>query len=546
MSESTFYFPSSRAFRWFLIAIGLLTFVHLFERSFNRSQAPLDVVRSSFDWSTLHPHHPVSSIQSLPTDPAKKLRRVQQIPGKPHNFDIGVEQSRCKAVRNAAERAWKHYKEHEAEPKEQALLNIGWQDPFSPWSEALINSLDTLWIMGMKKEFTEAVRTVSRIDWSLTHRRSCSISGTTTRLLGGLLAAYDLSKEAVLLAKARELGDMLVMGFDTPNHLPPFWLDFEKAKNGQLEGEDDQPAASVTGLSLEFTRLSQLTKDDKYYDAVVRIVDELHSSQNLTKLPGLWPTHFDTREGIFYHENTFSLSRNSRSSYDYLLKMYAILGNADDRYEEVYRNATKTMINRLLFRPMTPKKLDIVFPGTFRVGDKIQLDSEIRQEACFAGGMFALGGRIFNITEHVNLGARLVNGCMWAYNAFPHGIMPESFKMVPCELNGCKWDEKKWRQDIEYQYEGREDLPMGFINARDTSYSLNPEAIESIFIMYRITGHEEYREAAWKMFQAIQKATESTYGNAAIIDVTSRGQLRQRDSIEVSFHQIFMVISNLK
>lgn len=545
MPESSSILTSSRTLRWFVIAVGLVIFVHLFEKSFRQSQIPLDIVRSGFDWSTLHPHHPVASIQPLPTQPPHKLRRVQFVPGKPHNYDIGVEQSRCKAVKVAAEKAWKTYKDRDAAVNAQALLNSGWEDPFSPWGERLINSLDTLWIMGMKKDFNDAVRIIGRLDWSVTHRKSCAVLETGSRLLGGLLSAYDISHESVLLVKAQELGEMLYMGFDTPNHLPPFWLEFDKAKNGQLEAEEAQPASSVTGLSLEFIRLAQLTGDNKYYDAVTRIVDQLHDSQNLTKLPGMWPTHFNVREGIFDHENTFSLGASSRSTYEYLIKMYTLLGGTDDRFENMYRNATDAIVKRLLFRPMTPKKLDIVFSGTFRVGNNIQLEPEIQQEACSAGGFFALGGRIFNVTDHMNLGARLTNGCMWAYGAFPHGIMPEVFKMVPCELGGCKWDEKRWRKDIEYEYEGREDLPMGFISARDPSYYLSPEAIESIFVMYRVTGHQEYREAAWKIFQAIRKATETEHGNAAIADVTTRGKLQQRESIEVSFLTLYKCKTNL-
>jgi mannosyl-oligosaccharide alpha-1,2-mannosidase len=45
---------------------------------------------------------------------------------------------------------------------------------------------------------------------------------------------------------------------------------------------------------MEFTRLSQLTKNSKYYDAVARIIDELDAWQNHTSLPGFWPADIDT------------------------------------------------------------------------------------------------------------------------------------------------------------------------------------------------------------------------------------------------------------
>ena len=47
-----------------------------------------------------------------------------------------------------------------------------------------------------------------------------------------------------------------------------------------------------------------------------------------------------------------------------------------------------------------------------------------------------------------------------------------------------------------------------------------PEAIESVFVMYRITGDKTWRDKGWKMFQAIQNATRTEWGYSAIKDVT--------------------------
>ena len=129
---------------------------------------------------------------------------------------------------------------------------------FGGWAATLVDSLDTLWIMGLSQEFQEAVRATASIDWAVTPDTACNMFETNIRHLGGLLAAYDLSGEPALLAKAIELGDMLHAGFDTPSHMPPFWLDFEKAKTGQLVAEDHQISAAVGSFTLEFSRLSQI------------------------------------------------------------------------------------------------------------------------------------------------------------------------------------------------------------------------------------------------------------------------------------------------
>jgi Glycosyl hydrolase family 47 len=51
--------------------------------------------------------------------------------------------------------------------------------------------------------------------------------------------------------------------------------------------------AELASLSVEFTRLAQITKEVKYFDAVQRITNELEILQDNTKLPGMWPLFLD-------------------------------------------------------------------------------------------------------------------------------------------------------------------------------------------------------------------------------------------------------------
>lgn len=48
-----------------------------------------------------------------------------------------------------------------------------------------------------------------------------------------------------------------------------------------------------------------------------------------------------------------------------------------------------------------------------------------------------------------------------------------------------------------------------------------PEAIESVWYMYRITGDPTWMEKGWKMFEATIQATRTEIGNSAIDDVNS-------------------------
>ena len=93
----------------------------------------------------------------------------------------------------------------------------------------LVDSLDTLYLMDMKREFDEACNWVSaytetdpQVEANLSFRVDADVSvfEYTIRLLGGLLSAYDLSGRAGLLRKAVELADLLLVAFDAEANLP--------------------------------------------------------------------------------------------------------------------------------------------------------------------------------------------------------------------------------------------------------------------------------------------------------------------------------------
>jgi mannosyl-oligosaccharide alpha-1,2-mannosidase len=93
-----------------------------------------------------------------------------------------------------------------------------------------------------------------------------------------------------LIDKAVELGEMLYVAFDTPNRMPVARWDWRRAAAGNAQVASTGTLVSEIGsLSLEFTRLSQITNNPKWFDAIQRISDEFADQQNKTKLPGMWP-----------------------------------------------------------------------------------------------------------------------------------------------------------------------------------------------------------------------------------------------------------------
>lgn len=263
---------------------------------------------------------------------------------------------------------------------------------------------------------------------------------------------------------------------------------------------------------MEFTRLAQLTKEPKFYDAVARITNELAVWQNNTKVPGLWPlkvdasgckkpdaTSFtssstaddrsrskventkrqvdeeDTSQSIKTAKNdandppvcepqglasppgslreVFSLGALADSAYEYLPKEYMLLGGLEDGYRRMYEMAIEAAQKYLLFRPMLPEGRNVRLLGSLETSGDLDNPSDLSLQpegthlTCFAGGMFAIGAKIFNREGDMDVARRLTDGCVWAYETTPTGIMPERYLTVPCESQvQCEWNETVYLQ----------------------------------------------------------------------------------------------------
>ena len=88
--------------------------------------------------------------------------------------------------------------------------------------------------------------------------------------------------------------------------------------------------AVLGSLQLEFTRLAQITGNDKYFDAVQRVMNELEKWQDKTALPGMWPAMVDATKynqsislGSPYEgrDEMFTLGALADSTYEYLPKV---------------------------------------------------------------------------------------------------------------------------------------------------------------------------------------------------------------------------------
>lgn len=503
---------------------------------------------NDFDWSQRPQKYPISKLHSLPRPTKNRLPRVQFDFGTHRGSaaDAATREQRLDQVKSALKRSWEAYRRKAWMQDELTPLTGGSKTTFGGWAATLVDALDTLWIAGLEDDFNDAVEAATTIDFSKSAMREINVFETTIRYLGGFIAALDLSGDERLLEKALQLANMLYASFDTPNRLPVLRWNFNHAKHHDQTATKPVLLAEIGSLSLEFTRLSQITGDPKWYDAVHRIMALFAAEQPETSLPGLWPVEVNAEDADFHTGDCYPLGAWADSMYEYLPKMYALLGGSD-QYAKIWKFAADTASKNLLYRPMTKENVDVLMAGTVKVdGNRISLKSELEHLVCFAGGMFALGGRLLQNESHVDVGRKLTDGCTWAYLEFETGIMPEISTLIPCARDEpCQWDEEKWHEAILQDASLKKPdgkgsaeeiikshkLPPGFTSIHNTGYFLRPEAIESMFILYRITGDKALQDTAWEMFRSISTHTKTSLAYAALTDVTNTTS-PQGDSME--------------
>ncbi|KAK0102744.1 hypothetical protein ONS95_006342 [Cadophora gregata] len=411
-------------------------------------------------------------------------------------------------VKDAFRHAWKGYNHYAWMHDELMPISGRYKDPFVGWAATLVDSLDSLYIMGLQEKFDEALEVLEEIDFSKPNADKVSVFEVTIRYLGGLLGAWDVSehKYPVLLKKATQLGDFLVKAFETENGLPVPYYWWRNETSGKLPGEDGVVIAQVASLSLEFIRLSHATGNKTYAARIQTITNQLKSTQNNTALPGMWPMIADcSGPELYFSDQRFSLGVLADSAFEYLPKTHLLNYRKSNQYLEMYRSALAAFSKNLFFRPSVPGNPDILMTGNLDMSTEPPvLEGQFQHLACFVGGMVALGSRLSQSSEELETAAKLTNGCVWGYDNTPSGIMPDFSHVEVCKDPAlCVWS-------------GEGD---GFKSVDDPSYQLRPEAIESVFIMYRLTADPVWMDKGWKMFKAIQKHTRTSIANARVVDV---------------------------
>ncbi|KAI5701522.1 hypothetical protein M8J76_002154 [Diaphorina citri] len=419
--------------------------------------------------------------------------------------------ARQRAVVDAFRHAWSAYKKY------------AWgQDMLKPLSKSahkwfglgltIVDSLDTMWIMGLHDEFAEAsgwVRDEFRPSLE-SSTADVNLFEATIRVLGGLLSAYHFSADDLFISKALDIGEALLPCFEkSPSGIPYSDVNLASHIPHAPRWSPDSSTAEVTTLQLEFRDLSRVTKLKKFEDASSRVSEIVHS---LNKIDGLVPIYINPFSGKFKDNSEIKLGARGDSYYEYLLKQWIQTGKTKqfliDDYLESVQGIQKHLVRR------TPNR-DLVFVGELGAGPREhkKFNPKMDHLVCFLPGTLALGYHHGMPESHMSLAHQLLDTCYYMYADQPTFLSPEIAYFNTENSKGA-------------------DL---YVHTNDAHYLLRPEFLESLFVMYQLTGNTTYQEWGWKIFQSIEKYCKTPSGYTSIGNVLDDRNVRPLDSMESFF-----------
>ncbi|XP_077288973.1 mannosyl-oligosaccharide alpha-1,2-mannosidase IA-like isoform X2 [Arctopsyche grandis] len=352
----------------------------------------------------------------------------------------------------------------------------------------ILDGLDTLYIMGLDKEFKEGRDWISE-NLNLDNIVSdLSVFETTIRFVGGMLTCYALTGDTMFRDKARHVADKLLPAFQTPTGIPHSLINPSTgiSKNYGWASGGSSILSEIGTLHLEFSYLSDITGNPIYRQKVEKVRSIL---RDMDKPRGLYPNYINPKTGK-WGQHHMSLGGLGDSFYEYLLKAW-LQDQSDREARDMFDDAMKPILENMI--RVSPSGLTYVADLKY---DRI-LEDKMDHLSCFSGGMFALGAKTLKngfSEKYMDLAQGLTNTCHESYDRSATKLGPEAFRFSEAvEAKALKSNEKY--------------------------YILRPETIESYFILWRLTKDPKYREWGWEAVQAIEKHCRVDGGYTGIRNV---------------------------
>eukprot|EP01084_Bolivina_argentea_P171712 297496_1 len=443
---------------------------------------------------------------------------------KPDKRMVDAEKTkRAKQIHSAFTFAWNNYAKYALGHDGINPIDGNANDVWGGLGATLIDSLDTLILMGHLKGYKLAINTLKNISFDTDLK--ASFFETTIRHLGGLIGAYNMnemirikSKEKeyyeyknILLSKATSLADKLFKSFSTGSGIPKSMINLQTGEISNYGWTGGKSVLAEVGSNqLEFYAMSQYTNNSKYFEKsfnVYQLLDKAHSRSKSK----LYPRLLDP-ESVTFSSNYYTLGGMSDSFYEYLLKLWVLTHYENKLAIKMYVqsiNAANEQLLRIVY-DKDRREQPYYFYGDQSGGS---FSGKMEELVCFMPGVLALGAYhatlrntydsplseyekqlIKDKDKHLKLAHVLVESCYSLFNEMDTGLAPESIY-----FNDNSW------------------------GPNERKYQLRPETIESLFILYSVTGDEQYREWGWNIFTSIETNCKTEYAYSGLKDVTNKG-----------------------
>ncbi|KAI9453039.1 seven-hairpin glycosidase [Lactarius psammicola] len=489
------------------------------------------------DNSLVPPQHQRLPVPPHLEEPPRHRIKIQRPLAETKVTHDGLWAQRADAVRGAFLHAYQGYLTHAAPHDELRPLSKIPADRLNGWGVSIIDSLDTMWLMGLYDEFDAALVVVANMTFHMKPKKHAPFFETVIRYLGGLLSAYALSQDPILLARADDLGTALLPAFRTPSGLPMYSVNTVNGRVAKGRGAIHANAlfSEMMSCQLEYKYLSYLTGRKRYYDAVENVMDIMYKV-NTTSTGELFPMSWSVKDGLPV-DRTVSVGGTADSAYEYMLKQWLLTSRTDTKARDLYLRSVNVILDRLTY--LTPSRnLLYITDATVGLHGAFYPSHRFEHLTCFLPGVLALGAvTLPDVPQRHMWAARaLAHTCWMLYADSPSGLAPDQVVMhaalglAPSSPLGSLrlWVThlKQWEQSggigdppgvPPAEPVRGSDRPLGYTPIR-ACYLLRPETVESFYLLWRTTGDVMWRERGWKVFEALEREARIEGGGYASLE----------------------------
>ncbi|KAI8930126.1 glycoside hydrolase [Entophlyctis helioformis] len=375
-------------------------------------------------------------------------------------------------------------------------------------SLTLIDALDTAMIMNDHSTFIRMTDLVQYIDFG--QDVNVSVFETNIRVLGGLLSAHVMAMSdpavalvynGILLTKAEEIGRKLLLAFNTPTGLPYGTVNL---RNGVNKGESTVVCTACAGtFSLEFSWLSLLTGDDVFEVglAVHRWAQACRISQ-LNARACLKKAARRAMHALWKHRSEIELFGNHIDVMDgrWIYKECSIGGGVDSFFEYLYKT-------NIAFSD--EQEYGRMFKEVYRAIKIYMRKSNVHVDVHYSTG-------------HMTGSAQWSLGTFWPSVKILAGDVIQALEdMLPTAYY-------LWKTPFLPEI-----MHADLKTAQDRlGYPLRPEFVESMWYLYRATGHDGILDLAFDLVDRLNRLSRTPCGFANIANVAT---LAKEDKMESFF-----------